>query len=195
MKTFGMYMAEQNDPRNWSSDTEWTNFFWRTNVLGIVQTIHDNIIDKFLPNILDAYSSNGFYFGKANDFQIMREFFRHNLLLDKFFKISLYSNIYNSDNTSETLNLSLNETSFNLEIINQNFKTESFRIEYFRNEKNRAEEIDLDTWGIKIRKLLQADLPDLLDSKNDENKHRFHNLELSFTGNYKSDPSDWTKIF
>ena len=117
------------------------------------------------------------------------------MLLDKFFKISLYSNIYNSDNTSETLNLSLNETSFNLEIINRNFKTESFRIEYFRNEKNRAEEIDLDTWGIKIRKLLQADLPDLLDSKKDENKHRFHNLELSFPGNYKSDPSDWTKIF
>jgi len=193
MKTFGMWMDEQNDPRNWSSNTDWTNFFWRVNALGMVKIIHDSIVDKFTPNIIETYTSKGFLFEKANDFQVMREFFRHNLLLDKFFKISLYSNINNSDNSFETLNLSLAEASFNLEITDRNFKKDSFRIEYFGNEINK--EIDLDTWGDKVRKLLKADLPDLLDSRKDENKRRFHNIELSFSGNYEPNPRDWNKIF
>ena len=121
-----------DDPRNWTSNIEWSNFYWENNVLGIYKIISDRLLSKLTPELINLYSSNGYHFSSSSALSSMEKLDSNNLLLDRVFNASFWIIVENYENsTNEKLHVILNRKKFEITYTDQNEKVEKIEIPYF----------------------------------------------------------------
>ena len=188
-------MDMQNDPRNWTSNTEWSNFYWANNALGIYKIISDRLLNKLTPEIIELYSSSGYKFSSSNAIGSMEKLDKNNLLLDREFSTSIWLVVDNYDHsTCEKLDVILNREKFEMTYTDQADNIEKIEIPYYVEEspdfKNLNNEIiDISYWGNKIKKMLMAELPELDDNK-PKTGHKYHVIDVQFEGTVKIEISN-----
>jgi hypothetical protein len=125
------------DPSNWTSNTEWSNFYWANNALGIYKIISDRLLYKVTPDIIELYRSRGYMFSSSDAISGMEKLDSNNLLLDREFSTSIWLVVDNYDNsTSEKLHVILNREKFELTYTDQSDNTEKIEIPFYVEESS-----------------------------------------------------------
>ena len=132
-----------NDPRNWTTNTEWSNFFWINNALGIFKIISDRLLFKLTPELIELYRSNGYYFSSSNAISVLEKFDNYNLLLDREFSTSIWLVVDNYENsTNEKLNVILNKEKFSMTFTDHADIAETIEIPYYVQESSALIELN-----------------------------------------------------
>ncbi|MEI7474827.1 MAG: hypothetical protein WCK67_08605 [bacterium] len=146
-----------NKPSNWESDEEWSNFFWKNNVLGLYKIISDCLLAQFPKGYMSSFTEKGLHYKSEESIALMRYFENNNLLLLKKFTFSLWV-VINSEieNYFEKVEIKLNDNSFVLKYEDSEGKFEELFIPriietYEEMRRNNSEINNL------IDKLLETD--------------------------------------
>jgi hypothetical protein len=174
-----------DDPRNWTSNTEWSNFYWANNVLGIYKIISDRLLYKLNPEIIELYRSHGYLYSSSNAIGRMEILNRNNLLLDREFSTSIWLVVDNyDDSTYEKLHVILNREKFEMTYNDYSDNTEKIEIPY-----NVEESADLFNLKIELNEIRSyTEKLELFykasDRKDDKIKDKLDNLKLKHQNIY-----------